>query len=319
MNENNQAISSYDYDAWGNPMNSTVSEESAYRYTGREYDEETGLHNFRARLYDSTLMRFYQVDPAEQFASPYVYCGNNPIGLVDPDGRLARFGGSRSVRNELFDLLSTAPIRTPITMDRDGYVKTAGSFAGEISEWEQHFIDLLNDPNNLVTISVDDDGLGRDHKPIMGGVFDRISGYRRHGFQADMVVYMPALQLYNDVGGCDIGSSFVHEFGEGYKGLEIYSSNIEAWNRAAWDRDIILKYIQDVSHNFMVSIEPDQFYPAFWLSNKYNKLAAQRMENGHFLVPNTWTCEWECNGNKASWEVFDPRLEVTGGDINENE
>ena len=88
MNENNQAISSYDYDAWGNPMNSTVSEESAYRYTGREYDEETGLHNFRARLYDSTLMRFYQVDPAEQFASPYVYCGNNPIGLVDPDGRV---------------------------------------------------------------------------------------------------------------------------------------------------------------------------------------------------------------------------------------
>jgi len=86
MNENNQAISSYDYDAWGNPMNSTVSEMSAYRYTGREYDEETGLHNFRARLYDSTLMRFYQVDPAEQFASPYVYCGNNPIGYSDPTG-----------------------------------------------------------------------------------------------------------------------------------------------------------------------------------------------------------------------------------------
>ncbi|HQQ67546.1 MAG TPA: RHS repeat-associated core domain-containing protein [Candidatus Cloacimonadota bacterium] len=40
-----------------------------------EYDDETGLHNFRARLYDRTLMRVYQVDPAEQFASPYVYCG----------------------------------------------------------------------------------------------------------------------------------------------------------------------------------------------------------------------------------------------------
>jgi len=86
MNENNQAISSYDYDAWGNPMNSTVSEESAYRFTGREYDEETGLHNFRARLYESTLMSFYQVDPAEQFALPYVYCGNNPVTLIDPSG-----------------------------------------------------------------------------------------------------------------------------------------------------------------------------------------------------------------------------------------
>jgi RHS repeat-associated protein len=54
---------------------------------GREYDDETGLHNFRARIYDSVLMRFYQVDPAEQFASPYIYCGDNPIQYVDPDGR----------------------------------------------------------------------------------------------------------------------------------------------------------------------------------------------------------------------------------------
>ena len=77
-------------------MNSTVSEESAYRYTGREYDDETGLHNFRARLYDSTLMRFFQVDPAEQFASPYVYCGNNPIGLVDPDGRVYQEAANRA-------------------------------------------------------------------------------------------------------------------------------------------------------------------------------------------------------------------------------
>ena len=87
MNENNQAISSYDYDAWGNPMNSTVSEESAYRYTGREYDEETGLHKFRARLYDSTLMRFYQVDPAEQFATPYEILVHNYLKWLGKDYR----------------------------------------------------------------------------------------------------------------------------------------------------------------------------------------------------------------------------------------
>ncbi|MCK9333012.1 MAG: RHS repeat-associated core domain-containing protein [Candidatus Cloacimonetes bacterium] len=68
-------------------MNST--EESAYRYTGREYDDETDLHKSCARLYDSTLMRFYQVDPAEQFASPYVYCGNNPIMQLDFAGKIS--------------------------------------------------------------------------------------------------------------------------------------------------------------------------------------------------------------------------------------
>ena len=31
------------------------------------------------------------MDPAEQGASPYLYCGNNPIMLVDPDGEVAWF------------------------------------------------------------------------------------------------------------------------------------------------------------------------------------------------------------------------------------
>jgi hypothetical protein len=253
-------------------------------------------------------MRFYQVDPAEQFASPYVYCGNNPITLIDPDGRLGKFAGSRSDRNQLFDLLSSAPIGTPLSMDKKGVVHT-GSFIGPLSKWEQHFVGMLNDPDNLVTISMDADGLGSDHKPIFGGVFDSIRESRRYGFQADMVVYIPALQKYNEVGGCDIGSSLVHEFGEGYKGIKIFESN----------RSMELDALQNISHDYMVSIEPDQLYPSPFLSNKYNKLAAQRLENGNFLVPNKWNCWWECNGNEASWEVFDPSLEVTGGDFNENE
>ncbi len=79
-------VTSYYYDAFGNIMESSISEDISYQYTGQEFDEETGLHNFRARLYDSELMRFYSVDPQGQTPSPYLFCGNSPVMYTDPDG-----------------------------------------------------------------------------------------------------------------------------------------------------------------------------------------------------------------------------------------
>ncbi len=83
---NGAVSSSFAYDAYGNLMNSTISEDISYQYTGQEFDEETGLHNFRARLYDSELMRFYAVDPQWQTSSPYLFCGNSPVMYTDSDG-----------------------------------------------------------------------------------------------------------------------------------------------------------------------------------------------------------------------------------------
>ena len=55
-------------------------------FGGYEYDPETGLYWAGARFYDPILRRFYGTDPKNQFASPYVFAGNNPLNLVDPDG-----------------------------------------------------------------------------------------------------------------------------------------------------------------------------------------------------------------------------------------
>ena len=60
-----------------------------YRYTGQEWDEETGLYNYHARLYDPDIGRFYQIDPQEQYASPYKYAGNSPVSMIDPSGEIA--------------------------------------------------------------------------------------------------------------------------------------------------------------------------------------------------------------------------------------
>jgi len=76
----------YDYDALGNVIRIGTTNEVKYQFTGQEYDE-SGVHNYRARLYDSDLGKFYATDPAEQGWSPFAYAGNNPVIMVDPDGR----------------------------------------------------------------------------------------------------------------------------------------------------------------------------------------------------------------------------------------
>lgn len=60
--------------------------QNRYLYQGKEFDEETKLQDFHARQYDPALGRWFAVDPQNQFASPYLGMGNNPVMMVDPDG-----------------------------------------------------------------------------------------------------------------------------------------------------------------------------------------------------------------------------------------
>ncbi|MES2628545.1 MAG: RHS repeat-associated core domain-containing protein [Bacteroidota bacterium] len=60
-----------------------------YQFTGYERDAESGLDNALARMYDSDLGRFLNVDPLMgKFPnmSPFNYCFNNPVGHTDPTG-----------------------------------------------------------------------------------------------------------------------------------------------------------------------------------------------------------------------------------------
>ena len=65
-------------------------------YTGKEDqtpDFSTGYTDFGARQYNPTLRRWMTPDPlSEKYydTSPYAFCANNPVNLVDPDGRKIR-------------------------------------------------------------------------------------------------------------------------------------------------------------------------------------------------------------------------------------
>jgi len=63
-----------------------------YLFNAKELDEETGLYYYGARYYDPRVSVWYGVDPKwEEYPNitPYAYCLNNPVKLVDPDGQKA--------------------------------------------------------------------------------------------------------------------------------------------------------------------------------------------------------------------------------------
>ena len=81
-----------------------------YKYNGKEQDQMHGLnqYDYSARNYDPVMGRFTTMDPlAEKYfsISPYAYCLNNPIKLVDPDGRdavIAIYGNQITVSANVY-------------------------------------------------------------------------------------------------------------------------------------------------------------------------------------------------------------------------
>ncbi len=75
--------------AWGT-AHSAIG--NPWMFTGREFDEETGLYYYRARSYDPLQGRFLQRDPDDLVngPNPYQYGFDNPLGFVDPTGSQAK-------------------------------------------------------------------------------------------------------------------------------------------------------------------------------------------------------------------------------------
>jgi RHS repeat-associated protein len=90
---------SIDYSPFGQPLVSTNTCGTTHMFTGKEYDDESGLDYFGARHYSWQLGRFMRPDwaakpidvPYANFGDPqslnlYSYMRGNPLNGTDPDG-----------------------------------------------------------------------------------------------------------------------------------------------------------------------------------------------------------------------------------------
>ncbi len=90
----------YEYDAFGNALQTSGSTPNVYLYRGEQYDPDLGLYYLRARYYNPLTGRFMSRDPLDPqlgdsngiptdpaYLHKYLYANGDPINRLDPSGR----------------------------------------------------------------------------------------------------------------------------------------------------------------------------------------------------------------------------------------
>ncbi len=82
----------YDYNTWGNEVNTTGSTPNAHLYRGEEYDSDLGSYYLRARYFNPVAGRFLTRDSRDaELLDPttfhrYLYAAGDPVNRRDPTG-----------------------------------------------------------------------------------------------------------------------------------------------------------------------------------------------------------------------------------------
>ncbi|MDE5418452.1 DUF6443 domain-containing protein [Labilibaculum sp. DW002] len=90
VDEEENVLQETAYYPYGTPITALSSATKYnYLYTGKEFLDKFGLnwYDHHARYFDPEIGRWWAIDPALQAASPYMAMGNNPMMMVDLDGK----------------------------------------------------------------------------------------------------------------------------------------------------------------------------------------------------------------------------------------
>ncbi len=90
-NASQSATDSQLFDAWGMVVSRTGSTPTPFGFAGTsqyQTDPDSGLQLLGHRYYDPSTGRFITQDPIQDGENWYQYCGNGPLGGVDPTGEL---------------------------------------------------------------------------------------------------------------------------------------------------------------------------------------------------------------------------------------
>ena len=189
-----------------------------YTFSAKEKDSETGLSYFGSRYYSSDLSVWLSVDPMSDkypSLSPYAYCADNPVKLVDPDGEEVWIIGD-DVEGALKQLQNQTGLK--LSLSDDGKLSYTGKAETEI---DNLIASAINDDNITVNMIANISNTFGDVTTEVGG------GYMGNTYEdghvcTDQFVSTSLLADFdNSVGDAKTGLTMVHELAESYFGGQI--------------------------------------------------------------------------------------------------
>jgi RHS repeat-associated protein len=211
---------------WVDQRNSSWN--APYTFSGKEKDTETGYSYFGARYYDSGLSMWLSVDPMSDkypSMSPYNYCANNPVILVDPDGKEVFLLGE--LANIAYNQLVNRVQNLNFSFDsKTGKISATVKEGATLTDNEQHLLSAINDTDCKVKIktvkakqneSTADigDGMATNGGSFMGTMLIESEANVK---ASSLNIVEPNLLAALDTKECgSVGTNLIHEITEGFE------------------------------------------------------------------------------------------------------